>query len=159
MIRYIYTFFVGLFLAIFVGMGVGFFYESPKPPEEPSWFGSTYSGKFEPSDAQRKEEEEYSKKIREFEKTTMSDYNRNVSIIVLSCAVIILVIALLFDMQLGIIADGLLLGGIFTLLYGIARGISVDSNSYRFIVASIGLAITLALGYRKFVPARLKVKK
>lgn len=159
MLRYIYIFFVGLFLAIFVGMGVEFFYESPKGPEEPSWYGSSMSGKFEPSEAQRKEEEEYSRKMREFEKTTMSDHNRNVSIIVLSCAVLILAISLIMESRLGIIADGLLLGGIFTLFYGIARGIAVDSNKFRFLVATIGLGVTIILGYMKFVPAKLKVKK
>lgn len=158
-LRYIYTFFVGILVAIFVGMGVAVFYESPKAPSEPSWYGSNMSGKFEPTEAQRKEEEEYNKKIRDFEKNEMSEYNRNVSIIVLSLAVVILALSLVLEKPLGIIADGLLLGGIFTLLYGVGRGIAVDSNKFRFLIASLGLAVSLVLGYLKFVPARIKVKK
>jgi hypothetical protein len=159
MIRYIYTFFVGLFLAIFVGMGIQVFYDSPKPPEAPDWYNSTSMGKFEPSEAERKQESEYNAKMKVFNETTMSNYNRNVSIIVLSCAVVVLAISLIFDAKLGVIADGLLLGGIFTLLYGIGRGIAVDSNKFRFLVASIGLLITIVLGFLKFAPIKLKVSK
>lgn len=159
MIRYIYTFFVALFLAIFVGMGIAVFYESPKPPEQPSWYSSPTIGKNEPTDAQRAEEQAYNIKVEEFNTKEMSNYNRNVSIVVLSCAVVILAISLIFESKLGIIADGFLLGGIFTLLYGIGRGISVDSNKYRFLVSAIGLAITIILGYIKFVPKGLKVSR
>lgn len=158
-LRYIYTFFVGILVAIFVGMGVAVFYESPKAPPEPSWYGSNMSGKFEPTETQRKEEEEYNKNIRDFEKNEMSEYNRNVSIIVLSLAVVILALSLVLEKPLGVIADGLLLGGIFTLLYGVGIGIAVDSNKFRFLIASLGLAVSIALGYFKFVPARIKVKK
>lgn len=84
----------------------------------------------------------------------MSNYNRNVSIMVIVCAVIMLIIALLLTEILGIIADGLLLGGIFTLLYGVGRGIAVDSNIYRFIVAYLGLIVTITMGYLKFVTGK-----
>ena len=39
MIRYIYTFFVGLFLVIFIGMGIAVFYTAPKAPEPPMFYG------------------------------------------------------------------------------------------------------------------------
>lgn len=129
-------------------MGIEVFYESPKPPDEPTWYSTTK----EPSEEQRIQEQAYSEKRVEFEKTTLSDYNRNVSLIVLCCAVIVLAIALIFDKKLGTVADGLLLGGIFTLLYGIGRGFSVDSNIFRFLVATLGLAITIILGFIKFAP-------
>ena len=159
MIKYIYTFFVALFLAIFVGFGISVFYESPKPPAQPGWYNSPNIGKTEPTEAQRLEETAYNAKMDEFQKTTMSNYNRNVSVIVLVVAVVILVISLVFETKLGIISDGILLGGIFTLLYGVGRGINVDSNKYRFLVATIGLLVTIALGYIKFVPKGLKVTK
>lgn len=158
-LRYIYTFFVGILMAIFVGMGVAVFYESPKPPSEPNWYSSTMSGKYEPTEAERKEEEAYSKKMRDFEKNEMSEYNRNVSIIVLILAVIILALSLALEKSFGVIADGIMLGGIFTLLYGVGRGVAVDSSIFRFLIASLGLAVSIVLGYMKFVPARIKVKK
>jgi len=151
MIKYIYIFFVGLFVAIFIGMGIAVFYESPKPPTEPSWFSLRDSGKYELTESERNEEIAYNSRLKDFNETTMSNYNRNVSIIVIVSSVIVLIIALLFSEVFGVIADGLLLGGIFTLLYGVGRGIAVDSNIYRFIVASLGLLVTISIGYLKFV--------
>lgn len=154
MIRYIYTFFVGLFLAIFVGMGIAVFYPEPVPPEEPDWYRTSYNQK-ELTQAQKDEEEIYIANQKEFERQ-MWRHNRYVSVIVLVCAVIILAAALLLAGRLGVIADGLLLGGIFTLLYGIGRGMATDSNKYRFLVAAVGLMTTLVLGYIKFIRRQAK---
>ena len=151
MIRYIYTFFVGLFLAIFVGLGIAVFYEQPAAPEEPVAMQSI--GKEGPTEAQQKEINAFHEKQKVYDQQ-MAIYNRNVSIIVLICAVVILAVALLFTDKLGIVADGILLGGIFSLLYGIGRGMATDNNKYRFIVAAIGLAITITLGYLKFTHRR-----
>lgn len=155
MIRYIYTFFTGLFLAIFIGMGIAVFYPEPVPPAEPSWYRMNV-GKEGPNDVQKREEEAFIAKQKDFERAQWH-HNKYVSIIVLICAVAILVIALSLSEKLGIIADGVLLGGIFSLLYGIGRGMATDSNKYRFLVASVGLAVTLILGYFKFT--RQQVKK
>lgn len=151
MIRYIYTFFVGLFLAIFVGMGIAVFYEAPKPPDQPSWYSQNL-GKEGPNETQQAEEKVYMAKQKDYDKQ-MWHYNKNVSIIVLSAAVIILAVALLLAERLGLVADGLLLGGIFTLLYGIGRGMATDSNKFRFAIATVGLAVTILLGYVKFLRA------
>lgn len=145
-IRYIYTFFVGLFLAIFIGTGIAVFYAAPQEPEPPLGFGIEKSNLTEP---EKQQIETYNVQQRDFMRDEQI-YNRNVSIIVLICSVIILIIALVFSDRLGIVADGLLLGGIFTLLYGIARGMASDSNQYRFVVAAVGLAVTIILGYVKF---------
>lgn len=147
MIRYIYTFFVSLFLAVFIGTGVAVFYPSPKAPEPPSFYG--LEAPKELTDSERRAEEDFSAQQRAWEKE-MKEYNRNVSMIVLACAVVILVIALTLSDKLGVIADGLLLGGIFTLLYGIIRGMDSDDAKYRFLVASVGLLVALVLGYFKF---------
>lgn len=154
MLRYIYVMFVGIFTAIFIGLGVEFFYASPTPPAEPNWYGLNYSEKYELTEEQRLEDQEYSKALKSFKETTQSDYNRNVSIIVICCAVLILLLSLVLGKRFGVIADGLLLGGIFTLLYALIRGLSVEDNRYRFIIVSIGLLTTIILGYIKFVPKR-----
>lgn len=152
MIRFIYTLFVGLFLAIFIGLGIAVFYEQPTAPEEPVAMQSI--GKEGPTEAQQKEINTFHEKQKTYNHD-MAIYNRNVSIIVLICAVVILAIALLFSDRLGIVADGILLGGIFSLLYGIGRGMATDNNKYRFAVAAVGLAITIILGYFKFTHRRV----
>ncbi len=141
MIRIIYTFFVALFLAIFIGMGVSVFYPAPEQPT------CMVTPAKEPPSEQETQACEASQ--RDFSDQS-HQYSQNVSIIVLACAVVILVISLVFAGKLGIIADGLLLGGIFTLLYGVGRGLTTDNNSFRFLVATIGLGVTLVLGYVKF---------
>jgi len=148
-------FFVGLFLAIFVGMGIAVFYQAPSQPQEPT--AMSYVGKDGPTAAQQQEIDTFNAQQRAFGQAMMR-YNRNVSIIVLVIAVIILAIALIFAEKLGIIANGILLGGIFTLLYGIGRGMASDSNKFRFIVAAVGLAVTLFLGYTRFVNQQTAAK-
>jgi hypothetical protein len=143
MIRYIYTFFVGLFLAIFIGMGIAVFYPAPLSPEPPPYYGQTMT------DSEKKAQSDFEVKQKAYDKELWR-YNRNASVIILSCAVIVLAISLSFADKIGIIADGLLLGGIFTLLYGVGRGMATDSNKYRFLIATIGLTVTLVLGYLKF---------
>lgn len=149
MLRYIYTFFVGLFLATFVGLGVAVFYVSPKSPEIPIWYEQNL-GKDGPNEQQRKEETIYLEKRKAYDKEMLS-YNRDVSIIVLIISVIILAIALLLSDKTAILADGILLGGFFTLLYGIGRGLATDSNVFRFVITTIGLTVTIVLGYVKFI--------
>ena len=150
MIRYLYTFFVALFLAAFVGIGIAVFYPEPKAPEAPMIYG-----KEEPTAQDQAAEEAFNVQQKAYEQKLWV-YNRNVSLIVMGVAVLILVISLTLTSQLGVLADGILLGGIFTLLYGIGRGMFTDDNRYRFLVAAIGLAITLGLGYMKFTRRQLK---
>jgi hypothetical protein len=62
-------------------------------------------------------------------------------------------VALTAATKLSVIADGLLLGGLFTLLYSLGLGLSTDDTSYRFIIITIGLAAALFIGYWKFLRA------
>ena len=58
-------------------------------------------------------------------------------------------------MSILFIADGLLLGGVLTLLYSVIRGFGTEDNMFRFVVVSVGFAISLFLGYVKFIqPAK-----
>ena len=49
------------------------------------------------------------------------------------------------------IADGILLGGVFVTAYGIIRGLMSDSSEFRFLIITIGLIVALVLGYIKFI--------
>ena len=78
-------------------------------------------------------------------------YNRNVSIISLVASIIILVLSLTLLTKIRMIADGILLGGVFTTTYSIIRGFSSGNAQFRFLIVIIGLIIALALGYLKFI--------
>lgn len=147
MIKYIYMFFVGLFVAVFIGTGISVFYPAPKEPTPPVWMMRSENAQI--TETERQEEIAFNVSQRKWEEQ-MTVYNRNVSIIALVCSILLLIVSLTLNVKLGVVGDGLLLGGIFTLIYGIGRGMATDNNQYRFIVSAVGLAVTLILGYLKF---------
>ena len=151
MLKNLYALFLGLILATFVGVGIATFYVAPKAPDYPTALNQpppTVADK--QFDQQRTADQVKFDADQKAFQTVEAHYNRNVSGIVIAFAVLFLAISLIFEAKIAIIADGLLLGGIFTLLYGIIRGFMSDQMTYRFVVISIGLVIALILGYVKF---------
>ena len=53
--------------------------------------------------------------------------------------------------QLPVISNGLLLGGVFAMVYGVGWIVATDTSVARFVVMTVALVITLALGYVRFV--------
>jgi predicted histidine transporter YuiF (NhaC family) len=147
LIRLVYTFFLGLLLAIFVGVGINTFYDAPQAPEYPIEL-NTY-GK-EPTTEQVDKQKEFDKKAEEHNKK-MQPYNRNVSILTLVAAVVLLAVSLVYEKRMKVIADGVMLGGLFTLVYSIGRGFASENTDYVFVMVTIGLAIVLYLGYHRFI--------
>jgi len=151
MLKIIYAFFVGLLLAIFVGVGVSAFYPSPKAPEYPE--SLTMPSKAptpEQSEVQIDAQREYDREYKQYRKEAAA-YNRNVSIIVLVAAIIFVSVSLLYESRIKVIADGILMGGLFTLVYSIGRSFESSDNKYTFLVVSVGLVIALLLGYLRFI--------
>lgn len=153
-LKFIYTLFIGILLALFVGFGIAAFYEEPKYPEPPvslkypAPYPETKDSSFS---AQIIRDQIKQEKIqKEFDKKIQL-YNRNVSVIGLVAAIIFLVISLLLVKNLLLISDGLLLGGVFTLLYSIGRGFASQDSKFQFVTVTIGLIISLVLGYIKFI--------
>ena len=161
MLRIIYTFFIGIFFAIFIGVGISAFYPGPKYPDMPAVL--KYCS---PEIAQTAEKfNEYtiqSKQFDQAEKTYMQAeqlYNRNVSTIAIIAAIILVTASLTLFKTILLLADGILLGGVLTLGYSVIRGFGAEDNMFRFIIVSIGLIISLVLGWVKFIqPARKEEK-
>ena len=145
-LKIVYTFFLGLILALFVGLGISTFYPSPKMPVYPETIPFSKS---EPTPEEQQKVKEYDTKIREYQSVSQQ-YNRNVSIISLIAAVLLLVVSLIFEKRNQVIANGVLLGGLFTLLYSIGRGLSSEDSRLTFITVTVVLVIALYLGYRSF---------
>ncbi len=163
-IRIIYTFLVGIFLAIFVGVGIAAFYKEPTYPEMPAVLKYCTSeaknvGEFTEFKAQAEAFDKAELAFRDQEKT----YNRNVAIIAIISATILVVASLTLLKKIYLIADGILLGGVFTLIYSVMRGFGAQDTMFQFFVVSVGLIISLVLGYVKFIsptlaPAQKKAK-
>lgn len=154
-LKFIYTLFIGILLALFVGFGIAAFYEEPKYPEPPmslKYPSPIYPESKEVSfSAQITRDQIRQEKIqKEFQKN-IEIYNRNVSVIGLTAAIIFLTISLTLAQKLLLISDGLLLGGVFTLLYSIGRGFASHDNKFQFVTVAIGLVVSLVLGYIKFI--------
>jgi hypothetical protein len=155
-LKFIYTFFIGVLISLFVGLGIAAFYEQPKPPNFSTF---PLQAKYPPPDQTQyssysaemdKQQRESQVRSDQFQKQ-MQIYNRNVSIIAIVSAIIILVLSLTWFNKLLLIADGVLLGGLFTLMYSVIRGMETNDNKFRFFLVAVGLVIALILGYIKFI--------
>lgn len=154
-LRVLYTVFLGVLLALFVGVGIATFYEGPKSPDYPQ----------EVSSPEAIDGPEYQNRVVEYDRqfeiyqNQLDSYNRNVSIISLVAAVVLIVAGLVFERRIKMLADAVMLGGIFTLLYSIGRGFAADDNRYVFMVLSVSLLLVFYLGYRRFVRTPSRAKK
>ncbi len=157
-LKLLYTLLIGIFVAVFIGVGIAAFYPELKYPEPPNSIKYGYS---EPeknekmSEETKAEIEKYEQEQKTFQINSQV-YNRNVSILALIFSIILVIISLTLFKKIYLIADGLLLGGVLTLLYSVIRGFESDSNMFRFIVVSVGLVISLFLGYVKFIAPTAK---
>ena len=75
---------------------------------------------------------------------------RNVSLVSLLTSVLVMAFGVGFAGKLPVVAEGLLLGGLFTLIYSIGFSF-VYSPKIAVIPVGVGLIVTIALGYKRFV--------
>ena len=143
---------MALLVALFVGLGVTTFYPGPEAPKYPLELDQVKQG-CEETIEQQTLSREFNKAQEKFMEES-KPYNRNVSIISLVASIIILVLSLTLLTKIKMIADGILLGGVFTTMYSIIRGLMSEDSQFRFLIVVIGLGIALALGYIKFIRPR-----
>lgn len=151
MLKVIYVLFLGLILTVAVGVGIAAFYPEPEAPTYPNTTGQS-------SAEQQAAQQEYDKQLQQHHEAS-AEYNRNVSLIVLGFALVFLVLGLTLQAKADVLADGLLLGGLLTLLYSVIRGFNADDDKYTFVLVVVGLGMALVLGYLKFVKPPAGSKK
>ncbi len=152
LVRYLYSFFVAVLLVTFVGVGIAAFYKGPKQPEYPIEVETHYAVDKPTTESaeMRQKRMQYEKNSREYIKQNET-YNKNVSTVAIVASLIILVISITFIGKIVYLSDGLLMGGLFTLVYAVIRGFNAGDEMFRFIVVTIGLIVAIFLGYWKFV--------
>ncbi len=161
MIKYIYILFTGLLLAFFVGIGIATFYPGPEEPEYPRELNKLELSEAQNASVSRALQDEYDLAYEQYSEAR-SLYGRNVSIILVVVSMVLLVLSLSAMKNMPIISDGTLLGGLFTLFYGVIQGFMTDDNNFRFLIISFSLLVALAMGYVYFVKpqqAKLGTKK
>ena len=150
-LRLVYTFFLGVMLALFVGLGIQTFYPPPERPEYP--ISLELKAPAEATPEEQQQQREFEQEIREYEKA-YEGYNRTVSILATSSAVILLGLSLLLERKSLVLTNGVMLGGLFTLLYGLGRGLASRDTSTTFVTVAVSLVVVLFLGYRRFLRPR-----
>ncbi|HEV7952227.1 MAG TPA: hypothetical protein VGO98_02530, partial [Candidatus Saccharimonadales bacterium] len=93
-LRFVYTFFLGLIIALFVGLGISVFYPAPKMPEYPHSVTPAdmpmVESKVSAEDLQAQRDYEVAYKNYDQQSQT---YHRNVSIVSLAFAVIFVIVS------------------------------------------------------------------
>ncbi len=161
----IFSFFLGLMVTAFIGVGVYTFYP---PPEER--FAEqlqtlyrqqediqSFKDQTQLTPADRAKLSTIQADIREIEDAQAAArevWGRNTSIVLIGFATLVMSVSLIMADRLQVISNGLLLGGLFTMVYGTGWVIATGTSQARFWVMTFALLITLALGYLKFVRTR-----
>jgi len=156
MVKVLYKLFLALMIALFVGFGISVFYTSPKSPDFPTELQTKNPDSF--TAEQNKINDEYNQQQQTY-LDQFPLYSRNVSAIAIGFSILLLILSLTLLIGVEIIGDGVLFGGLFTLIYGIIRGFMSEDSKYQFIVVTVGLIIAVALGYIKFIIPEKKLKK
>lgn len=160
-LRTIFSFFLGLMLSAFIGVGVYTFHSPPEQFDiELRDLGRREQeimesrGRDEMTDADRDQLREIGRQRNELTEAAADarkPWGRTTSIILIVFATFAMAVSLVRADQLPVISNGLLLGGVFTMLYGVGWIIASDNSVTRFLVMTVALAITLGLGYARFV--------
>lgn len=160
-LRTIFSFFLGLMLAAFVGVGVYTFHSPPEQFDsqirdlarrEQAIRNSRSPNELEASDRDQIQEIDRQRNdLRDAAENARKPWVQSTSIILMVFATLIMAVSLVRPGQLPVISNGLLLGGIFTMLYGVGWIVASDTSITRFLVMTAGLLTTLGLGYLRFV--------
>ena len=161
----IFSFFLGLMVTAFVGVGVYTFH--PPPDKEFEGRIRNLNRQEQAIRASRATSELTAAErdqIRDLidERNDLADaaqkarepWGRVTSVVLIALATLAMAVSLLGADRLPVIGNGLLLGGVFTMIYGVGWIIATDTTIARFVVITVALAITLGLGYVRFVRRR-----
>ena len=83
-----------------------------------------------------------------------SQWRMSTSVILIVIATMLMAVALALGDSVTVLSNGILLGGLFTMLYGVGWGLASGNSVTRFLVLVAALAVSLVLGYLKFVRGR-----
>jgi hypothetical protein len=148
MLKALYAIAIAFLVVAFVGFGISAFYPEPRYPAYPNVGERTRPENRTPE--QKEKIEEYRQKEKAY-RENISTYNLIVASISIGAAVLLLVGSIVWLSRLAVIGDGVALGAVFTLFYGLIRAFISNNEQFRFVAVAIGLVIVVALVYWRFV--------
>ncbi len=164
-LQVIFSIFLGLMLAVFLGTGVYSFYPPPEAEagysrEEPPQREARMPGGAVVEDSTHGDVERFDQSGLEtklapdydgVEHTRLRDaWRQRTSIFLIILATLTMVVSLIRPDQLPVMSSGLLLGGVFTMVYGVGWTVSTGLSTGRFAVVTVAFVITLVLGWLRF---------
>ena len=164
-LQIIFAIFLGLMVTAFIGVGIYTFHPSPdsqanrrarelRRQEQAAW-NSKAPDQQTPEDRARLQEiRDDLDESRDAERAAQRSWGRVASILLIASATLTMAISLVRSEQLPVLSNGLLLGGVFTMVHGVGVCIATDTSIARFLVMTVALGITLALGHLRFVRRR-----
>ncbi len=170
-IKVLYCIFLAVLVVLFVGWAMTALYPKPDweseypgvpqyemPPDKPTaeeLQGLSAAQKraklrdYETSLKRYEVEEEKREELRKALSDKTERRARNVALLSLLTSVLVMAVGVGFASSLPVIAEGLLLGGLFTLIYSIGFTFA-HSPRIAVIPVGVGLIVTIALGYKRF---------
>jgi VIT1/CCC1 family predicted Fe2+/Mn2+ transporter len=94
------------------------------------------------------------RELRDQQEAEQGSWAQRTSIVLIVIATVLMVVSLLLGEALTVLSNGILLGGLFTMLYGVGWGIASGDSIMRFLVLLAALLISILLGYLKFARGR-----
>jgi hypothetical protein len=160
----IFSFFLGLMVTAFVGVGVYTFHPPDKEPvrqmqelsrREQAIRNAKPAEQLTVDDrAQIQQLTDQRNRIADASQAGFETWARSTSIMLIAFATLAMVVSLVRPDALPVISNGLLLGGVFTMVYGVGWIVAAGASVTRFVVMTAAFVITLALGYVRFVRRR-----
>jgi hypothetical protein len=167
----IFTVFLGLMITAVVGVGVYTFHPNPAADTQEQVQAlyqererlqgcSTVKGCTpieQLTAAERAQLEAIDEQVLELQQAADAQreaWSQRTSVILIVIATALMAVALLLGDSVTVLSNGILLGGLFTMLYGVGWGLASGNSLTRFLVLVAALAVSLGLGYLKFVRPR-----
>jgi len=161
----IFAFFLGLLLTAFIGVGVNTFHPSPATPLEEQMQalgrkerqienGRPASALSTSEQAQMRGIRDSVEMLNQRAQQVREGWGRSTSLILIAFATLAMAIAVLRADQLSVLSNGLLLGGVFTMVYGVGLILATGTSMARFLAITLALVVTLGIGYLRFVRRR-----
>lgn len=167
-LQFIFSLFLGLLLVVVIGVGVWTFYPQPFDENSPEQerieelykqqeqLGAKTGDKPMTSADQAKSRaiQDEIDEINDSMVDVRDDWTVITSIILLCFATVLMAVSLFLPEHLRVFSNGVLLGGLFTVVYGTGWSFAGGDSKARFYVVLAALVLSVTIGYLRFIRGR-----
>lgn len=170
-LQLIFSFFLGILLAVLIGAGVWTFYPDPYGANSPEQeqLEELYKQQERlntktvgaPTPAQQVEQrriQDEIDKINDDMTDGRSTWAINTSIVLITFATVLMAISLFLPEHLRVFSNGVLLGGLLTVLYGTGWSFAGGNSRARFFVILVAVLLAVVFGYLRFIRGRQRAE-